>query len=270
MRVNVDHPHPSQAGRVRDFAEQIGELRDVRLRSDGIYADLHYNRFNPNAAAIVEAAQRFPNTIGLSHNATGQKTRHGDREVVEAVDAVRSVDIVTRPATNTGLFEAEDAAASRHSDLTHGCLRELTLILKKRADRFDAALESGDSREITAERVSFINAVRNHTDNRVMSQCVIPKQQSLIERLRDRLMSGVMRITSPRNRGAIHNEVEAFLDGVHHVFGVERTATAPEVEDALESAADYVHRMRHGCTLHESEDRRSERAEWVRRLKCGV
>ena len=104
VKVNVDHPLKSSAARA--FIEGIGELRDVRQDSGAVVADLHYIKSHPYAGPLVEAAQRFPNQFGLSHNADGTTVQRRGKTIVESVVAVRSVDLVGRPATNAGLFES--------------------------------------------------------------------------------------------------------------------------------------------------------------------
>eukprot|EP00913_Durusdinium_trenchii_P035346 g33076.t1 len=107
IEVNIDHPDRNHPGRERGIRESFGVLRNVAVRDDGVYADLHFVRAHDLAGQIAERAERFPDKLGLSHNARGQVARRGDRQVVENIEFVRSVDIVTRPATVKGLFESE-------------------------------------------------------------------------------------------------------------------------------------------------------------------
>lgn len=108
MRVNFDHPNESQPAVVRGFFDQIGRLTNCRVQADGVWGDLEYLKTHPGAPLLLESARRFPNLLGLSHNADGDKRREpGGKVIVESITAVRGVDIVTRPATNGGLFESE-------------------------------------------------------------------------------------------------------------------------------------------------------------------
>jgi hypothetical protein len=54
---------------------------------------------------IVEAAQRNPRLLGLSHNAKGRERRVNGESVIETIESVQSVDLVADPATVSGLFE---------------------------------------------------------------------------------------------------------------------------------------------------------------------
>lgn len=108
IRVNFDHPDESNPAIVRGFFDQIGQLRNCKLGTDGVYADLDYLKSHPGAPILLESARRFPKLIGLSHNADGDKKRDtAGRVIVESIREVRSVDLVTRAATNNGLFESE-------------------------------------------------------------------------------------------------------------------------------------------------------------------
>lgn len=107
-QINLNHPSRKEAGDDRPFQEGIGWLKNVSIRPDGIYGDLHYLKTHPSAPMLVEAAQRNPNRFGLSHNAEGSLVKRGSKNVVESVSRVRSLDIVQNPATNSGLFESEE------------------------------------------------------------------------------------------------------------------------------------------------------------------
>lgn len=102
--VNVDHQDREDAERERSMRDGFGHLRNVQVRDDGLYADLHYFKAHPDAPLIVERAKRAPQTFGLSHNALGKTSE--DKLVVESIERVRSVDVVRSPATTNGLFES--------------------------------------------------------------------------------------------------------------------------------------------------------------------
>lgn len=103
--VFVDHPSLREARNERSVSEQFGCLEGVRLESDGIYADLHFLKSHPMSEQVCELAERFPDKIGLSHNADVTRTQESE---VSSIDRVRSVDLVCRPATARGIFESEE------------------------------------------------------------------------------------------------------------------------------------------------------------------
>jgi hypothetical protein len=111
VKVNVDHPSRDKPNAERSFMEGFGSLRNVQRKGDGVYGDLHFLKSHPSAEVICEAAERFPEQFGLSHNAEGQTHYEGSQLIVESIESVQSVDIVGRPATNNGLFESTGRAA---------------------------------------------------------------------------------------------------------------------------------------------------------------
>ncbi len=105
IRVNIDHPCPERPDQQRNISDRFGRLENVREAQDGLYADLRYLSKHPLAPMVLEAAERMPDTFGLSHNAEGRVVRDGKRTLVEEIVQVRSVDLVSDPATNHSLFE---------------------------------------------------------------------------------------------------------------------------------------------------------------------
>lgn len=105
--VNMNHPPRANAAAERGMIEGWGILKQCRVGSDGVYADLHYLREHTETPLVIERIKRgFP--IGLSHNAMGNAVHRSGKLIVESVDKVRSVDMVRKPATNVNLFESED------------------------------------------------------------------------------------------------------------------------------------------------------------------
>jgi hypothetical protein len=105
-KVYIDHPRIAEAGEDRPFANWAGVLRGVQFVGDGLAGDLHLRQESPHAAGIFEAAERFPNSFGLSHEAEGDYRIEGGVEVVHRIDAVMGVAVVNDPATTRGIFES--------------------------------------------------------------------------------------------------------------------------------------------------------------------
>ena len=122
IEVNIDHPDRKNPGRERGIRESFGVLKNASVRDDGVWADLHYVRSHDLAEQITERAERFPDKLGLSHNAAGPTKGSGRNVIIEDVELVRSVDLVTRPATNDGLFESEDPENETMKKTTFGKL----------------------------------------------------------------------------------------------------------------------------------------------------
>jgi hypothetical protein len=118
VRVNIDHPCADDPDQQRNISDRFGRLENVRETEDGLYADLRYLREHPLAPMVLEAAESMPDTFGLSHNAEGRVTRDGERTLVEEIVHVRSVDLVSNPATNHSLFESQGACPMPTTNLT--------------------------------------------------------------------------------------------------------------------------------------------------------
>lgn len=106
VKVNLDHPKPNQIDRT--YNERFGRLKNVRVKGDGLYADLVFNPHHHMAESFRWWATNDPNAVGLSHNASARiADGYGvapDR-VIE-IQKVSSVDLVADPATTTGLMES--------------------------------------------------------------------------------------------------------------------------------------------------------------------
>lgn len=103
----VNFNHPGKSSDSRSSYDRFGWLTSIQVKEDGLYGDLHYLKSHPFAAPVVEAAERNPGLFGMSHVANGEKVRRGNRFVIEQIDAVASVDLVSNPATVKGLFESQ-------------------------------------------------------------------------------------------------------------------------------------------------------------------
>ncbi|MBS0265650.1 MAG: hypothetical protein JSS02_27205 [Planctomycetes bacterium] len=110
--VNLNHADGPDSGGNRPVEAGFGWITGVALRPDGVFGDLHFFKSHPQAAVIIEAAERNPRRFGLSHNAQGRVALRQGKSVVESIQHVRSVDVVQNPATNAGLFESEEPLMS--------------------------------------------------------------------------------------------------------------------------------------------------------------
>lgn len=116
VRVNIDHPNRATPEAERSFGDWFGVLENVRLLADGLYGDLAYLTSHPLAEQICEAAERFPGSFGLSHNARVTESAQEGQLVYDTIHRVRSVDIVCKPATTRGIFESEEASMALRRD----------------------------------------------------------------------------------------------------------------------------------------------------------
>lgn len=113
--VNTDHPEAGKAAKSRSVYDALGVLKAVRIEPDAtgepaVWADLHCVPEHPMTPRVLSDAEKGIGTYGLSHNATSAAERFdaaSKRLVIEELDAVRSVDLVLRPATGRTLWESE-------------------------------------------------------------------------------------------------------------------------------------------------------------------
>ena len=103
---NVDHV-PESNPDVR-FEARFGIWRNVRLKADGPWGDLHYNPAHALAESFVWWAAHCPSAVGFSHDALGESAIDADgTQVVKRIHRVYSIDLVANPATTNGLRESD-------------------------------------------------------------------------------------------------------------------------------------------------------------------
>jgi hypothetical protein len=105
--VNLNHPCRDDPMGDRSINDRFGWLENVQVVDGGLSGDLLYLKSHPQAEAIAEAAERNPRLFGLSHNAEGKTSRKNGTTIVEEITSVRSVDIVSDPASTKSLFESQ-------------------------------------------------------------------------------------------------------------------------------------------------------------------
>lgn len=160
-KVNVNHPKGAPQG-PRDYQDRIGVVRQIELREDtGLFGDFYFNPKHPLAEQLAWDAEHAPENVGFSHNVQARIVRQGDRQVVEAITKVQSVDLVADPATTRGLFEQTQTA-----DLSTLTLEQLQLA---RPDLLDAAL---------AEQTQLVAQLRQELDHLRAAQLVAQREQA--------------------------------------------------------------------------------------------
>ncbi len=98
VTVNLNHQRIESGSRAvpdRQIQDRWGVLRNARYAEGSVYADLHYLKNHPMTPQLIEAADRFPDTFGLSHDAAGTLGGYG------AVPNWSSYNIDTSMGTDT-------------------------------------------------------------------------------------------------------------------------------------------------------------------------
>lgn len=100
--VNCDH------GREATVDRRFGWFTGVYPGEDGRpRGRLNCLKSHPMFERVMEAAERNPALFGFSHVAQCETQTRDGREVIEAIRAVESIDLVADPATTNSLFESK-------------------------------------------------------------------------------------------------------------------------------------------------------------------
>jgi hypothetical protein len=100
----ANHRHGNEDRKVED---KVGWYKNVHQTKDGgLSADMYVLKSHPMAPRIFEAASRNPRMFMLSHDATGTEQDGSDGTVIESLQAIHSVDLVTEGATVSSLYES--------------------------------------------------------------------------------------------------------------------------------------------------------------------
>jgi hypothetical protein len=116
--VFTDHPEPHEDPEVRGLLDHFANIHNVSARKDGLYGNLHVKPSHPFMQTLFNAleSKKFRD-VGLSHNAVVKYERKGDVDFVTQIIRVRSVDLVTDPATTRGLFESNNMQKKKFSSV---------------------------------------------------------------------------------------------------------------------------------------------------------
>ena len=157
-KVNVNHPKGNPLA-ARDYQDRLGSVRNVAVREDGLFGDLHFNPKHALAEQLAWDAAHAPENVGFSHNVEARTSREAKGIVVEAILKVQSVDLVADPATTRGLFESACESAMHE----HGAAGEFQegidhisaanpaseiAALRAQVDRLQACLAVHERREV--------------------------------------------------------------------------------------------------------------------------
>lgn len=101
--VYLDHVAPRTR---RSVQERFGVIRNPRFVENKIKGDMHYLTSHPMAERAIEDLKEGKGCFGLSHSVSKWKstTDKGIMMITE-IEEVKSVDLVSEPATTTSLVE---------------------------------------------------------------------------------------------------------------------------------------------------------------------
>ncbi|HLN30490.1 MAG TPA: hypothetical protein VK395_22290 [Gemmataceae bacterium] len=99
--------HPDKRALPRGDEDAFGRLLAVRWEPDGVYGDLHFFKSHPLAERVCEDVERGLGVFGMSHNAKGEGESVDGTFVIHRIVEVRSVDLVSEPATVKNLWDSK-------------------------------------------------------------------------------------------------------------------------------------------------------------------
>jgi len=115
----IDHPKDGEETEIRSIGELLGRVVNVRAENTGenaarLRADLQV--FPKVGEWIFETAEQFPDMVGMSINAFGKLKRKDGKEIVESIDGVHSVDLVTDMGATVSMFESQENESPENED----------------------------------------------------------------------------------------------------------------------------------------------------------
>ena len=104
--------HPATATTARSYRDKFGAVgsKVEYIPGKGHFGDIHFNPKHAAAEQFVWDVLNAPKTFGMSINSSvkyadnGRRNKNGD-QVVESIEVLRTLDVVTRPGTTDGIFE---------------------------------------------------------------------------------------------------------------------------------------------------------------------
>ena len=218
VRVNYDHPAGRDPTAERDFGDFAGQLHGCTFdpARGGTYGELHVALEGRHAKLVLESAARFPKSFGLSHVASADASkvkRERGLQVIQGIDSVESVDLVTRPATAEGLFESLDHTSPERKTMK---IREILSSAPAKTKFRKVLVEMIDAGELAPE----------------MEIEAAPEESP-----EDQLRKGLIAMIVAKLDAATPEEMQSVLD----VFGIEDSLTAGNgAGEAEEAAAESV------------------------------
>ena len=162
VAVYIDH-QPER----RSYRDKIGRLVHVQYRDGGLRGDLCINPAHPAAPQLMWDAENHPAAVGLSHDATGRTVVRDGHTIVEAIESVRSVDLVAEPATTRTLYE------DRTMPDTSSATPAATPQTATPPDPLDALYQSLTLEDLASKRPDLLEALRRQ----IQAEIATPMQE---------------------------------------------------------------------------------------------
>jgi hypothetical protein len=246
VSVYIDHQPENR----RSYRDKIGRLTSVTFRDGGLRGDLHINPAHPAAAQLFWDAEHHPAAVGLSHDAEGRIVTRDGQTIVEAIESVRSVDLVAEPATTQSLFEGkfmrsklreqDPVAEAPVTDPLEALYQSLTLedLQAKRPDLFDE-LRKQLQQEIATpmgDLKTQLEALKAKLDEYMTAE---QADQQMAEakldpaRVPPRLREAIRRERNPQRRAALIEDVQRLITQPISTSTWPAATTSGDIKDRL-------------------------------------
>jgi hypothetical protein len=161
-----DHPTEAQLRErkgARSVLDLAGEILNPRRVGDQVKGDLHILEREPTSSLAFALAEQMPHRAGMSHRGRGtvRPGALGQADVVESLAEVFAVELVTDPATTTGLFES----ITQGDDMDFSKLTA-AVITKERPDLIEALLKATPTAAEAAALARENRALKEQLDDR--------------------------------------------------------------------------------------------------------
>lgn len=118
--IFLDHPTARELRERkgnRSVSDLAGKIQSARKTQDGVRGDIQVLEGNDAGQFLFAVAEQMPDIVGMSHRASGKVNRQDEGpDVVESIEDVKAVELVTDPATTEGLFESVEMSDEAESD----------------------------------------------------------------------------------------------------------------------------------------------------------
>lgn len=151
--VFLDHPTKTEErerGGTRSVRDLAGRVTRATVEGDRVKGDIQVAE-GSEGDKILSLAEQMPGVVGFSHRAKGKIRRGEDGDVVESVEAVHGADLVTDPATVSGLFEQIEDDTQQEDEMDGLAELDADTLREERPDLVEQIRESEDEADLAEE-----------------------------------------------------------------------------------------------------------------------
>lgn len=175
-QVFADHPPRSNPKVERSIRDLVGVIRKPVIEADGVYGEIHYPPKSAIGQHVADLAETMPDSFGLSHNADGVGRVKGGKYIIESIEKVRSVDLVTSPATTKGLFESQEQSMTLKELLESRGFKSQDLVSLLEDDGLDMPMDAPPPADATGWRDHLKNAVSAIISDETLDEDAVKKK----------------------------------------------------------------------------------------------